>query len=209
MRTNNKHYKLVKSRAKTKKSAKPVRKSSKTKKNIWFGLLVGILLGILISSGAFIKFGNYDKSIITTTTKKKNKATSVKTNTVKVKSLKKKKSKLGFDFYTILPKMKSAENSKEKVKPIINISNSASRKIANTKVTYFIQVAMFDKVDEADALKAELTLEGFETIIKSVKKDNSIYYRIVMGPFSNKDQASQQQQLLLKQHVTGSIIQQE
>ena len=51
-----------------------------------------------------------------------------------------------------------------------------------------------------------LTLEGFDAKIEPIQKNNTTWYRIVLGPFNSELQAVEQQKLLAKQNIRGSLI---
>lgn len=111
-----------------------------------------------------------------------------------------------FDFYTILPKMKvSTSESKAQLKPAVV---KDVKKNANLKETsYMLQLAAFNKYQEADKFKAEMTLQGFAVKIVSVKgKNNIVFYRVFLGPFANQTLALNMQSQLAKMRLKPLLV---
>ena len=51
--------------------------------------------------------------------------------------------------------------------------------------TYFLQVAAYRSVDEADQMRARLAILGFEAAVSQIKRDNTVFHRVRLGPFSD------------------------
>lgn len=82
-----------------------------------------------------------------------------------------------FEFYRLLP-------GKEVTVPEHEI-NSRIREEQTSKtkdVTYVLQIAAFDELTQADALKAKLALLNFQTKIEKAKLGNTYKYRVRIGP---------------------------
>lgn len=84
-----------------------------------------------------------------------------------------------FDFYTILPK-------KEMIVPDHEIkTRTREEQIGkNKKASYVIQAGSSQDFKDADQLKAKLALMGIESKIQKAKVENSIWYRVKIGPYS-------------------------
>ncbi len=100
-----------------------------------------------------------------------------------------------FDFYTILPAVETvlpqAQSTKKKkdTKPTVPEKN----------VRYVLQAASFTKFEDADRLKAELTLNGLLTHIQKVTiEGRGEYHRVRLGPYSNLDELDAAHQRLRK-----------
>ena len=93
-----------------------------------------------------------------------------------------------YDFYTILPEIEQVipeEYIPPKPKPAQKKTTSTDTnqaKIASTD-HYLLQAGSFAKQDEANQLKAQLALSGYESYIQKVTVDGKKYYRVRMGPF--------------------------
>ncbi len=100
-----------------------------------------------------------------------------------------------FDFYTILPAVETvlpqAQSMKEK--------KDAKPPVPEKNVSYVLQAASFAKFEDADRLKAELTLNGLSTHIQKVTiEGRGEYHRVRLGPFSNLDELDAAHQRLRK-----------
>lgn len=92
-----------------------------------------------------------------------------------------------FDFYTMLPEMEvqvTPDDQKPKAKKPSNIPKQF---VANK--VYSLQVASFRSAKDADRLRAELTLKGFDVAVKPAASKNGTWYRVVTGPFDTSQQA--------------------
>jgi cell division protein FtsN len=100
-----------------------------------------------------------------------------------------------FDFYTILPEVETilpqAQSTKEK--------KDAEPTVPEKNVSYVLQAASFAKFEDADRLKAELTLNGLATHIQRVTiEGRGEYHRVRLGPYSNLDKLDAAHQRLRK-----------
>lgn len=78
-----------------------------------------------------------------------------------------------FDFYTILKKDKGIKTPK-----------GAGDAKANE--VYFIQTGVFNKEGPADAMKANLTLSGYNVRVTVEQSVTKTTYHVIVGPFSTK-----------------------
>lgn len=197
--------KLVTLASKTKRSSKANKRTATTYYNPWLWILTGTLIGVLISSILFIKFGQNNNINIS----KKFTNNAIKKLTrpkAKIKATKTKATEPIFDFYTVLPKMHPATTTTKNTK--LPPNNKTTKVIIdkNKATTYLVELATFTHLKDADELKAQLTLNGFEAHIKPIQKNNTTWYQLTMGPFATNQQAIEQQQLLIKQHNISSNI---
>lgn len=80
-------------------------------------------------------------------------------------------------------------------------------KIKDTEPTsYLLQMASLKSYADADRLKAQLTMLGFDVYIHSYSVNGQVYNRVLMGPYSSRSVASQQQAQLQKNHVPSILI---
>jgi cell division protein FtsN len=84
-----------------------------------------------------------------------------------------------FDFYTILPE-------KELVVPEYEIkTRTREERIGLVKAAqYMIQAGSYNGMKEAELMRAKLATMGIEANIQKAKVDNTIRYRVKMGPFA-------------------------
>lgn len=159
----------------------------------WLWLLFGVTIGILISSFIF----DNEKS-----TKVAKKAKDLNENLLSIKT------KKNYDFYNLLTKN---EETKFKNKENTNNEPSKSKTLAlkstkSSPSTYVIQAGSFQRKQDAQKLKAKLALLGFISNIKTVKVKDKTWYRIQLGPYSNKSKAKQSQAKLKLHSITSSML---
>ncbi len=143
------------------------------------------------------------------------------------------KSSSRFDFYTVLPSMHTKGQTADpslastdtldmalqkdlKTPPpqtaLIDDEpdiGTAPQKVAQTPPVgnYFIQAGSFRRLEQAEGMKAELALSGFEASIQTFKmRDRENRYRVIIGPFSSKDQAQNQQMHLEQALQLHSVV---
>lgn len=77
---------------------------------------------------------------------------------------------------------------------------------AINKDAYLVQIASFKSRQEAERVKATLSLKGFVVSIASVNQQQTIWYRVVIGPFASRDQAQKAQISVARtEHLVGMI----
>ena len=128
-----------------------------------------------------------------------------------------------FDFYTLLPNLKVdvRENEAPAQKTTQAESKPTEVKSAETKgaplepakenvdakLAYIIQAGSFRAYDQAEHLKANLAMSGFESQIQTVNiKPQETWYRVYLGPYKSKDDALVTQQNLERHHAFNSLI---
>lgn len=156
------------------------------------GVLTGIVLTLLFIF-IFNIFSPYTNTI--NKSKQHNKNNELNKNItpdlkLKNKTLKSHESNT-YEFYNLLPKMQSPTKEKELKVPVV--SNTAEQSNKNNKINkyyYYIQIRIFNKIAEADELKAKLTLQGYETIIEAQPTKLGDRYKLLIGPYSSKSIAT-------------------
>jgi cell division protein FtsN len=84
------------------------------------------------------------------------------------------------DFYTILPESETVLPEPKAGK------KTAKAEPPEAGVNYLLQAGAFGNHEDADHLKAKLTLSGLETHIEKVAiEGKSAYYRVRLGPYSS------------------------
>lgn len=99
----------------------------------------------------------------------------------------------------------------------ITVSHATSKAIAVTerratpvspgiRESYMIQIASFNKRQDAEHLKASLALRGFSVVISSVQRQTVIWYRVTIGPFNSRTDAEKAQVIVRQgEHMNGII----
>ncbi len=77
---------------------------------------------------------------------------------------------------------------------------------STSKYTYLVQLASFQRQEDAEHMKASLIMRGFDASIKTAKQQGGIWYRVVMGPFSSRQKAEQiKSDIAQSERVSGII----
>lgn len=85
---------------------------------------------------------------------------------------------MDYDFYDLFP---SAEV------PIVEEYNSTGKKVrVEEDYAYLLQAGSFRSQDDADRLRGELILQGFEAFTKEVEQASGVWHRVMVGPFETK-----------------------
>lgn len=112
----------------------------------------------------------------------------------------------------------TAQNNLTAVKPSIQVpapvvaavplpaKKTIATPTAATKELFLVQVAAYRNRQDAEHLKAALALKGFSVSVAAVAQQHVTWFRVLIGPFSNKAQALKAQSDLAKSaHVTGML----
>lgn len=137
-----------------------------------------------------------------------------------VEKQKKQATKPEFDFYDMLAN-KKVESPQEPSKPKAAPPKEAPKQavapilegIPQTQEVqapdrYIIQVASFSSYQEADRMRAQLTMSGFDVYIQTAQQNNRTLYRINMGPYVSKDAAMVKQKDLQNYNIASLLIKQ-
>jgi len=77
---------------------------------------------------------------------------------------------------------------------------------SNNKGSFLVQVASFKARKDAEQMKGLLTLKGFDVNVVSVTHANGNWYRVVIGPYPNRQSAQQVQVSIAKtEHLNGMV----
>ena len=105
-----------------------------------------------------------------------------------------------FDFYNMLPKM-------EVVVPDDELDHEPAAAGVNAAATYLLQVGSFRKTEDADRLKAQLALLGFEVKVVSARiSAQDTRYRVRSGPYRGKQALDQARKRLAANGIKGIVI---
>ena len=120
-----------------------------------------------------------------------------------------------FEFYTLLTQEKTIAKIKptpEKLVPNkLAHEQPVPEKIAliqdaTSKYTYLVQLASFQRKEDAELMKANLIMRGFDARIKTASQQGSVWHRVVIGPFVSRQGAEKTQADIVKsEHISGII----
>lgn len=180
--------------------AKPkAKKTSRKERNVPWGLLLvvvftGIVLGKLIygAQSDDSTFGSGLKALFEKSQQTQDEDTQA------IQDLVAKSSEKEFDFYEVLPDI-------EKVMPDDLPDDEPERVRPN--LDYFVQAASFRKNADAEKLRARLALKGFKSVTQArTSEQRGTYYRVRLGPFSDKRKAKTVKNKLKRLGVNPIVI---
>jgi hypothetical protein len=131
-----------------------------------------------------------------------------------------------FDFYNLLPEMEviipddefdsvdSGVDSRvePKVEPGVQAPGQAAPNVASSPPPetrpgrYMVQVASFRKAAEAERLKAQLALLGFETHVQRGKGADGVWHRVRTGPFASAGEVREIRNRLADHGLKGYVV---
>lgn len=96
--------------------------------------------------------------------------------------------------------------------PARQVTTPASAVVAENKPTtsaretYQIQIASFKNRQDAEHMKASMTLKGFDVTIVAISQPQGNWFRVIVGPFNSRATAEKTQLTLAKsEHLKGMI----
>lgn len=172
---------MVTKKKTTKKTTKKTRRkvagrtAAKRRTPGWIIMLSGMLLGLLIAIVVYVK-GWVPKPVL-----EKNIPIAQENQTNKSSSIEDKsedlsiKSKSNFDFYETLQDMEVVIDEKD-------VEQTGNRK----PKSYIIQLGAFKRIQDAEALKAQIAFIGYTAEIQDVTDVNQVqWHRVRLGPFDS------------------------
>lgn len=179
------------------------------------GVFVGLVLGLALAAGVAFFLG---RSGLTTSmpapgaakdSPRSGKSEGVVTNAAPDKPR--------FDFYKILPGTDDAKaTTKGYEKPVERPVEKGSQAAGKTPEAppasaagerFWLQAGAFAAQADAEDLKARLALSGWEAAIQSASlPDQSVRYRVRLGPFDNTDQLNKTKTELTKRGFDVAVI---
>ena len=171
----------------------------------WLGLVTGLLIGLFVAFLVYIKMqsGSQPPQVFV----KESLPASAAGPEVKPVEQTGEASppEPRFDFYTLLPEM-------EVVVPEREIRGKPEQGVRQVEEpgTYFLLVGSFKNGDQADRLRAELAIKGFETTIQKVTIDNNktteTWHRVRVGPFSDLEALNRARGKLNANGIDSSLV---
>lgn len=176
------------SKPKRKPSRQPVKQPSRL---LW--LIIGCVLGFLATD--YFAHTNHLPDLFQF-------ATNTKADKPQAKSSNKTPKTPQFDFYTMLQKNRPDAAFKA---PLETHTKPITHQEGQSHQRYYLQVAAVQQDKDADRLKAQLLLAGFDVHIKPFKKAKTTWHRILVGPYTTKAKATSEQKKLKTAHVESFL----
>ena len=105
-----------------------------------------------------------------------------------------------FDFYTLLPDSKVTP---EQVEAYVSTPKDPKK-----KTNVILQAGSFRKQADANRLRAQLILINMSNVVaeKTVSSNSSVWYRVRIGPFSNRSTLNKAEDILAQQGIESIRI---
>ena len=89
---------------------------------------------------------------------------------------------------------------------VVSAKPASSNTDLFNKDAYLVQIASFQSDQEAERLKALLTIKGFRVNVAIVTQQHIQWYRVNLGPFASRTQAEQAKNLIARsEHIVGMV----
>jgi len=114
-----------------------------------------------------------------------------------------------FEFYTLLTQDKT--KPRDVTLPLVTTPPKAAVAPAvveaeNQTKPYILQLASFQRREDAEHMLAGLVMRGFEANINTTTQQGAAWHRVVMGPFASRLQAEKVQGTIAKsEHISGIV----
>lgn len=191
----------------------------------WLWLVAGLVIGGFLVFLATLQPGGEEI--------KRNQETS-KAKEPPKSSAQQQAAKPKYDFYTLLPEseviLPPEAKAPEPAPPPVPVSPEEAAKIdaaraeaalsgktppppptvAKAPVTtqFFLQAGSFRKQIDADKVRAEIIMLGHDVRVESVKVRDENWYRVLVGPYTSREQLTQAQKALAGSGYSNLLLQQ-
>lgn len=177
--------------------------------------LVGLILGIAIAGGLAVYLNNaptpfLNKDLVATSNNNSSGIMILAPGTkIKVEASannsdagnKNNASEGNYDFYDVLQSEKAVSHSPQEA----SIKQSASSP-PQPKTIFLVQAGAFSTEDLASNMKAQLALIGITSTIKSQDVGNNTVNKVLIGPFSNEEDAQKTINQLSDEQINAVLI---
>ena len=182
--------------------AKRKKKQQKPAVSRWV-MLFTIAVSLAFVGGLLILSGQPDDAGVTGVLQDKSQTkTTVKAKPKKAAAVAKpaQETSESFDFYTLLPD--------SKVTPSAVKAYESTPKDPNKKTNLLLQAGSFRKLADADRLRARLVLINLDNVRaqKTTSSSGSVWYRVLIGPFSNRSTLNKAEDILAQQGIESIRI---
>lgn len=116
------------------------------------------------------------------------------------KEVEKQVSKPAYDFYKLL------EDSEVPVPKAEESHYKSTPKSEAAKYQYSLQAASFKSGEQADSLKVQLIMENLSADIEKVDVKGTDYYRVMVGPFTDRSKMNKAQDILASRKINALVI---
>lgn len=116
------------------------------------------------------------------------------------KEIEKQVAKPAYDFYKLL------EDSEVPVPKAEESHYQSTPKTEVAKYQYSLQAASFRSNEQADSLKVKLIMDNLTSTIQHVDVKGKPYYRVMVGPFTDRSKMNKAQDILASHRINALVI---
>jgi cell division protein FtsN len=116
------------------------------------------------------------------------------------KEIEKQVARPAYDFYKLL------EDSEVPVPKAEDSHYQSTPKSEIAKYQYTLQAASFRSNEQADRLKVQLIMENLISSIEQVDVKGTSYYRVMVGPFTDRSKMNKAQDVLANHRINALVI---
>jgi cell division protein FtsN len=116
------------------------------------------------------------------------------------KEVEKQVAKPAYDFYKLLKDSDVPVPSSEKS------HYTSTPKSNEAKYQYSLQAASFRSNEQADSLKVKLIMQNLASSIEQVSVKGTPYYRVMVGPFTDRSKMNKAQDILADYKINALVI---
>lgn len=98
-----------------------------------------------------------------------------------------------YEFYKVLPdKAEGAAARKQAAAPVAVAPSKPAAQPSADNAQYYVQAGAFQSAEDADKLKAKLTLTGMDASVQKAEvPGKGVWYRVRLGPYKGQAEASE------------------
>lgn len=100
---------------------------------------------------------------------------------------------IDYDFYDLFPKAE--------VPVVEEYDQSGSKVPAPENYAYLLQAGSFRLATDADRLRAELILTGYEVTVREVEQASGMWHRVLVGPFDSERELTRARNRLAEANI--------
>lgn len=187
----------AKSRSAKKGAPAKKRKKGATRKSTpvpgWVWLVTGLALGLFVTLIVHLVKIAPEAAKARELAVAEAKAAALKEKKKKAEQARKDKKR--YDFYTML--------QQEKVEVPKDLEAEPD---APAYYQFMLQTGAFGSIADADRIRAELIMQGFDAQIKSATSDKGTVHRLIVGPFPNRSKMAKARSMLIANGVATMMI---
>jgi cell division protein FtsN len=173
----------------------------------WIWMLFGLGLGLIVAIGVYLRAPSGTRAAeaaIAAAPAAERAAARTSTRSTGASSQREPRPESRFDFYEVLPQVEVA------VPDDTPPSRSGSRppRPAETPGSFLLQAGSYSTAADADRMKANLALLGYESHVQRVTlEDDDVFNRVRIGPIKDLDAAKRTQRQLREAGIDTLLMQ--